>query len=80
MAQNAIKLKVSGMTCGNCAKHVTEELKEVSGIDRVSVLLNSGGVSTVDMFISKDISDAAIQEAVAEAGDYAIEEITRYSN
>lgn len=80
MNYNAIKLKISGMTCGHCAQHVTDELKEIQGIDRVSVILNAGGVSTVDMFISKEISDAEINEAIAEAGDYKIENIERYGN
>ena len=63
MNYNAIKLKISGMTCGHCAQHVTDELKEIQGIDRVSVILNAGGVSTVDMFISKEIQ---LEEAEVE--------------
>lgn len=80
MADNAIKLKISGMTCGNCTRHVSEELKEVSGIDRVSVILDPTGISTVDVFTSKDISDEALHEAIAEAGDYTVEDIQRYGN
>ena len=30
---------VTGMTCGNCVNHVTEEVKEVEGVKNVSVSL-----------------------------------------
>ena len=33
-------LKVSGLTCGHCVAHVTEELEEINGVKDVSVLLN----------------------------------------
>jgi copper chaperone CopZ len=32
-----IHLEVSGMTCGNCVKHVTEALESVAGVKRVQV-------------------------------------------
>ncbi|XCB29054.1 heavy-metal-associated domain-containing protein [Arcanobacterium hippocoleae] len=80
MENNAIKLKISGMTCGNCAHHVTEELKAVEGVDRVSVILKPEDLSTVDIFVSKEIPDAALREAVDEAGDYEVAEIQRYGN
>ena len=40
-------LKVSGLTCGHCVAHVTEELEALKGVKDVSVLLNKGGQSTV---------------------------------
>jgi len=39
-------LKVSGLTCGHCVAHVTEELEALDGVKDVSVLLNKGGQST----------------------------------
>ncbi|NHB85296.1 heavy-metal-associated domain-containing protein [Tessaracoccus sp. HDW20] len=30
---------VSGMTCGNCVNHVTEEVAEVDGVTNVNVTL-----------------------------------------
>ena len=36
-------LKVSGLTCGHCVAHVTEELEALDGVKDVSVLLNKGG-------------------------------------
>ena len=31
---------VSGMTCGNCVNHVTEEVSEVEGVTGVNVQLD----------------------------------------
>jgi copper chaperone len=37
-----ITLKVSGMTCGHCKKHVEEALLEVSGVEKAEVDLEKG--------------------------------------
>lgn len=39
-----IKLAVSGMTCGSCVKHVTSALKQLDGVEDVSVDLATGKV------------------------------------
>jgi len=39
------ELTVSGMTCGNCARHVTEALRSVPGVDSVTVSLEAGRAS-----------------------------------
>lgn len=67
-------LKVSGLTCGHCAQHVTEELTEL-GISALNVDLNAGGVSTVTFESSEPFTDDTIREAIAEAGDYTVESI-----
>ena len=36
------KLEVKGMTCGNCVRHVTDALREVTGVSRVDVDLVAG--------------------------------------
>lgn len=36
------QLAVSGMTCANCARHVAEALRDVQGVERASVDLDSG--------------------------------------
>jgi len=59
---------VAGMTCGNCVRHVTEELGEVYGVDSVDVALVAGGVSTVTVRSTEPVDDATIAGAVAEAG------------
>jgi copper chaperone len=61
-------VNVSGMTCGHCVSSVSEELEALAGVERVDVDLNAGGVSTVTITSSEDLSSSEIGEAVAEAG------------
>jgi len=61
-------ISVSGMTCGHCVSAVSEELEAIQGVEDVNVDLNAGGISTVTITSSKEISPAEIGEAVAEAG------------
>ena len=56
-------LKVSGLTCGHCVAHVTEELEALNGVKNVSVLLNKGGQSTVTVLSDVRLEDAALAEA-----------------
>ena len=56
---------VKGMTCGNCVRHVTEELQEVAGVSNVEVTLETGAVVVTS---DNDIDDSAIEAAVVEAG------------
>ena len=70
-------LKVSGLTCGHCVTHVTEELEAVAGVTNVSVLLNKGGQSTVTVVSDTVLSDAALAEAINEAGDYTLDAVER---
>jgi len=70
-------LKVSGLTCGHCVTHVTEELEAVAGVKNVSVLLNKGGQSTVTVVSDTVLSDAALAEAINEAGDYTLDAVER---
>lgn len=62
---------VSGMTCGNCVNHVTEEVSEVDGIKNVSVSLEGGAMSVES---EERVPFDAIIEAVREAGDYTVVE------
>ena len=57
-------LKVSGLTCGHCVAHVTEELEEINGVKDVSVLLNKGGQSTVTVLSDVRLEDTALAEIV----------------
>ena len=56
------------MTCGNCVRHVTEELGAVFGVDSVDVELVAGGVSTVTVRSAAPVDAAVIAAAVVEAG------------
>jgi cation transport ATPase len=39
------ELSVSGMTCGNCARHVTEAIQSVPGVHSATVSLDSHSAS-----------------------------------
>lgn len=62
---------VSGMTCGNCVNHVTEEVSEIDGVQNVNVVLEGGAMSVES---DERIPFDAIIEAVKEAGDYTVVE------
>lgn len=51
------KLKIEGMTCQNCVKHVRQALESVAGVTAVEVDLEAGlarveGVAAVDELIA----------------------------
>ncbi|WP_203567729.1 heavy-metal-associated domain-containing protein [Aestuariimicrobium ganziense] len=60
---------ITGMTCGNCVKHVTEEVKSIDGVRGVDVQLDGGR-----MAINSDgpIDIELVKAAVAEAGEYQV--------
>jgi copper ion binding protein len=61
-------LKIDGMSCDHCVKHVTNALKDVAGVSSALVSLeqNSAVVDHADA-----VSLDALKAAVAEAG-YAV--------
>ena len=61
-------VNVSGMTCGHCVSSVSEELEALSGVEKIDVDLNAGGISTVTITSSEALSSSEIGEAIAEAG------------
>ena len=63
---------VTGMTCGHCAGAVTSELKALDGVNDVNVDLVAGGTSTVTVTSESPLDDAAVAEALDEAGDYKL--------
>jgi copper chaperone CopZ len=60
---------VTGMTCGHCVAHVTEEVQAVPGVIDVAVVLEGGR-----MVITSEapVSFEAVKEAVSEAGEYEV--------
>lgn len=56
---------VTGMTCGHCVSSVTEEVREVPGIQDVDVVLETGALTVTS---SRSLDDDAIRAAVEEAG------------
>ena len=70
-------LKVSGLTCGHCVAHVTEELEALKGVKDVSVVLNKGGQSVVTVVSDVVLDDAALAAAIDEAGDDTLDAVER---
>jgi copper chaperone len=63
---------VDGLTCGHCASAVTAELSALDGVERVDVDLSAGGTSTVVVASARPLAEAAVLEALDEAGDYRL--------
>ena len=70
-------LKVSGLTCGHCVTHVTEELEAVAGVKNVSVILHKNGQSVATVVSDIVLDDAALAAAIDEAGDYTLDAVER---
>lgn len=68
MSTISTNVNVSGMTCGHCVSSVSEELESLAGVETVDVDLNAGGISTVTITSTQELSPSEIGEAVAEAG------------
>ena len=62
---------VDGMTCGHCVQHVTSEISAIPGVRDVTVELVVGGYSPVTVVSDEPLTEAAVSEAVVEAG-YAL--------
>lgn len=56
---------VTGMTCNHCARSVTEEVSEITGVSDVAVDLATGAVTITS---AEPVSDVDVRAAVEEAG------------
>ena len=56
---------VHGMSCGNCAAHVTEELSAIEGVTGVQVDLEAKKVTVGS---TRELTEDEVREAVDEAG------------
>lgn len=70
---NTSTLKVSGMTCGACVRHVTEALQPLPGVEQVEVNLETGIVR-----VQGSSDQPALIAALDEAG-YPAEAATEAS-
>ena len=59
---------VTGMTCGHCVAHVTEEVQAVPGVTEVQVTLEGGRMVVTP---AAPVDFDAVKEAVAEARAHA---------
>jgi copper chaperone len=60
---------VTGMTCGHCVAHVTEEVESLPGVTDVQVTLDDGRLVITS---EAPVDLAAVKDAVAEAGSYEV--------
>ena len=58
--------QVTGLTCGHCAKSVTQALQALPQVDDVQIDLAAGGVSTVT--VTGVVPPEMVRRAIAEAG------------
>lgn len=70
-----VEVAIVGMTCGMCEGKVTEQLTKTGKCDKVKVSA-ADKKATFETLKGKDITDAEIKKAVAEAGYEAVK-ITR---
>ncbi len=56
---------VTGMTCGHCVASVTEEVRELSGVEQVDVVLETGALTITS---SAPIEQDVVRDALEEAG------------
>lgn len=66
-AQTSTELTVSGMTCGNCARHVTEAIQSVPGVRSATVSLDSRA-ATVRWAPDGNMDVNAVIEAIEKEG------------
>jgi copper chaperone len=60
-------LRIGGMSCNNCVRHVGEALRGVAGVTGVDVSLPESAVVTHDRPIEQAVLLAAVESAGYEA-------------
>ncbi|MGL4797967.1 MAG: heavy-metal-associated domain-containing protein [Cellulosilyticaceae bacterium] len=61
-------IKIDGMSCMHCVKHVKEALEELAGVTKVEVSLEAKEAT-----VEGEVSEAAVREAIDEVGYDIIE-------
>ena len=57
--------KVSGMSCAHCEKAISDEVSKLDGVSAVKAVASTGEVTVTS---AAPLEDAAVREAVDEAG------------
>ncbi|MDR0586721.1 MAG: copper ion binding protein [Treponema sp.] len=61
-------IKIEGMSCDHCVAHVTEALREISGVSSVTVSLkNKNAVVEHEENVGPEVLKAAVTEAGYQA-------------
>ncbi|MCT4542124.1 MAG: heavy-metal-associated domain-containing protein [Vallitalea sp.] len=58
-------LIIEGMSCGHCVNHVENAIKDVKGVETVSVNLED---KTAHVILEDSVTETALVDAVSEAG------------
>jgi len=61
-------VEVEGMTCGNCVRALTKELRNLVGVTDVAVDLVPGGTSHVRIISSEALNRTDVASVIEEAG------------
>jgi copper chaperone CopZ len=64
--------QATGLTCGHCVAAVQQEVGALEGVTSVDVELVEGGASTVTVTAEEAVGEDRIEEALEEAGGYAL--------
>jgi copper chaperone len=64
MSTQELSYTVAGMSCAHCTAAVTEEVEQVEGVSAVDVDLDTKLV----VVHGEGVSDAAVRDAIREAG------------
>jgi copper chaperone len=66
------RFQATGLTCGHCARAVSEELLALDGVLDAEVEVVNGGQSVVTVVAERDLTDDEVTAALVEAGDYEL--------
>jgi copper chaperone len=64
--------QVTGMTCEHCVHAVDSELKNLDGVQEVTVDLHPGGASAVIITSDAPLTAGEVAAALDEAGGYQL--------
>lgn len=64
------RLIIEGMTCNNCVKHVSEALKELTGVKSVNVDLDD---MSAEIELTADIDDEELRFVIDDIGYELVE-------
>ena len=66
------RFQATGLTCGHCARAVSQELTALDGVLDVQVEVVSGGASAVTVVTERELSHDEVVAALDEAGEYVL--------
>jgi len=67
-----LRFEATGLTCGHCARAVSQELMALDGVLDAQVEVVSGGASAVTVVTERELSHDEVVAALDEAGEYML--------